>query len=60
MQEPTSYVDGIAVVCGAVDLRVVGAADVEKVGPESAEGRLGDVGEETDGEGREEEEEVRP
>ena len=59
-QQPTRNVDGISVVGGAVDLRVVGAADVEEVGPESAEGRLGDVGEEADGEGREQEEEVRP
>ena len=59
-QQRTRDVDGIAVVGGAVDLRVVGAADVEEVWPESAEGRLGDVGEEADGEGREEEEEVRP
>ena len=58
-QQPTRNVDGIAVVRSAVDLRVVGAADVEEVWPESAEGRLGDVGEEADGEGREQEEEVR-
>lgn len=59
-QQPTRNVDGVAVVRGAVYLRVVGAADVEEVWPESAEGRLGDVGEEADGEGREQEEEVRP